>query len=108
MTLKSMSHALAVFRDLDSLCPAQTVQCYLLIASAPADDIHMRDLQDQMGMVSSTTSRNVAYLSKHHRLGKPGLDLIETYSDPHDRRYKRVKLNPRGKQLKARLINLIG
>ncbi|NDH63599.1 MAG: MarR family transcriptional regulator [Alphaproteobacteria bacterium] len=108
MTLKSMAHALAVFRDLDNLCPAQTVQCFLFIASAQNDDIHMRNLQDQMGMVSSSTSRNVAYLSKHHRSGKPGLDLVETYYDPNDGRYKRVKLNTKGGQLKARLIDLIG
>lgn len=108
MSLKILAHALALFRDLDPLVPAQTIQCFLLIASAQGQDIHMRDLQDQMGMVSSSVSRNVAALSQHHRLGKPGLDLVEAYEDPADRRYKRVRLKPKGRQLKARLEHLVG
>lgn len=107
MTLKTLAQALALFRDLDPMVPAQTVQCFLFIASATNEDVHMRDLQDQLGQASSSTSRNVAYLSANHRLGKPGLNLVEAYYDPNDARYKRVKLTTKGRQMKARLEHLV-
>lgn len=107
-TLKTLAQALALFRDLDPTAPVQTVQCFCLIASAPKEDIHMIDLQTQMGLASSSTSRNVAALSAHHRLGKPGMNLVENYFDPLDGRYKRVRLTAKGRQLKARIEHLLG
>lgn len=105
--LRTLGQAIALFRDLDPNVPASTVLCYLHIAAAPQGDIHMRELQDALGVASSSTSRNVAYLSETHRLGKPGLDLVENYYDPLDGRYKRVRLKPKGRTLAVRLQQLM-
>lgn len=105
--LRTLALAVALFRDLDPIIPASTVLCFLHIAAAPNGDIHMRELQDALGIASSSTSRNVAYLSETHRLGRPGLDLVENYIDPLDGRYKRVRLKPRGRTMALRLQQLM-
>lgn len=105
--LRGLYHSVQLFRDLDPELQSQTIVCFLLIAAAPTD-IPMRDLQDTLDMPSSSTSRNVAALSKHHRLGRPGLDLVETYEDPEDRRFKRVRLTARGRALRSRINLLVG
>ena len=103
LPIRRLAQALSLFRDLDPEIPAQQVLCFLLIAAADKEDIHMRDLQSAMGIASSSTTRNVQALSEQHRLGKPGLDLVETYEDSADRRYKRVRLKPKGRTLMMRL-----
>lgn len=92
-------------RAIDPEMPAQTVLTFLLVADEP--DVTMRDLQTRLGLSSAATSRNVAALSKHHRLGKDGADVIEAYEDPTDRRYKRVRLTPKGTALTRRIAQII-
>jgi DNA-binding MarR family transcriptional regulator len=38
-------------------------------------------------------------LSKWHRLGKPGFDLVETVDDPRERRRKLVYLTSKGQRV---------
>lgn len=104
--LRTLNQAIALFRDLDPEIPATTIILFLAVAEAP-EPIGMVDLQNNLGLPSSTTSRNVAYLSETHRLGKSGLGLIERYEDLHNRRAKLVRLTAKGRALKTRLINLI-
>jgi len=106
--LRTLYQAVQMFRDLDPDVPTATLATFLLVAEEGEGDIHMRDLQSAMDSTTSSTSRNVAYLSAHHRLGKPGLGLVETYEDLEDRRFKRVRLTAKGRGLKARLTNLVG
>jgi DNA-binding MarR family transcriptional regulator len=94
-----------MLRAIDPEMPAQTVLTFLIIADEP--DISMRDLQNRLGLASSSTSRNVAALSKHHRLGKDGADVVEAYEDPADRRYKRVRLTGKGAALTRRISQLV-
>ena len=68
----------------------------------------MRDLQVAMNTSSASVSRNVAALTVQHRNGKAGLGLVERYEDKIDRRNTRVRLTTHGKDLKARLTNLMG
>ena len=105
--LRTLYLAVQMFRDLDPELQTQTVVCFLLIAGAK-DNMPMRDLQTMLGMPSSSTSRNVAALSKHHRLGREGLDLVEAYEDLADRRFKLVRLTPKGKAFSNRLNSLMG
>jgi DNA-binding MarR family transcriptional regulator len=105
--LRTLYHAVQLFRDLDPELQTQTVVCFLLVANN-TEPTPMRDLQTALDMPSSSTSRNVAALSKHHRLGKPGLDLVEAYEDRNDRRFKLVRLTPKGQAFKARLLSFLG
>jgi DNA-binding MarR family transcriptional regulator len=104
--LRTLANAISAFRDLDQEIQAQTMLTFLCVAESP-DPIGMRDLQTRLGVASSSTSRNVAALSKHQRVGKAGHDLVEAFEDPADRRSKRVRLTAKGRTFAARLGDLI-
>jgi len=57
------------------------------------------------GLAQSSYSRIVAFLSDHHRLGKPGLDLARATEDLRGRRRKVVRLTPKGTELVAILAD---
>jgi DNA-binding MarR family transcriptional regulator len=82
-------------RDIDPLMPAQTMHVFITIAMNPG--ISMQKLSEKTNLAQSSCSRNVAALSKWHRLGKAGYDLVEAIEDPEDRRQKVMFLNTRGK-----------
>lgn len=63
------------------------------------------ELRTGLNMASSTSSRCLAALSKVHRLGKPGLDLIEWVENPDDRRAKLLYLTTRGRHLVEALLS---
>ncbi len=65
------------------------------------------DLRQSLGMPSSTASRSLAALSKMHRLGKEGLDLIEWVECATDRRQKELYLTRKGTALRNRLVSLV-
>ncbi|TMJ24770.1 MAG: winged helix DNA-binding protein [Alphaproteobacteria bacterium] len=102
-----MYQAVQLFRDLDPELPTKTVVCFVLIANADKD-IPMRDLQNALDTSSSSTTRNVAHLSAHYKPKVPGLGLVEAFEDLNDRRYKRVRLTPKGKAFRIRLDSVMG
>lgn len=104
--IRSLANAIRAFRDLDAEIQAQTVLTFLLVADA-TEPVSMRDLQGRLDISTSSVSRNVAALSKHHRLGKDGLDLVEAYEDPADRRNKVVRLTAKGRAFSSKLTDLL-
>ena len=106
-SLRGIARAIDAFRGLDPEIQAQTIRTFIVIAEA-AEPINMRDLQHKLGIATSSVSRNVAALSKHHRLGKSGHDLVEAYEDINDRRTKLVRLNGKGRAFASRLSDPIG
>nr|WP_245866582.1 MarR family winged helix-turn-helix transcriptional regulator [Kandeliimicrobium roseum] len=64
-----------------------------------------RDLRAALDLPSSSASRNIALLSKLHRLGKPGMSLIEWVDDPEDRRAKLLQLTQKGHSLVANILD---
>jgi DNA-binding MarR family transcriptional regulator len=105
--LHTLANAFTALRDLDQEMQAQTALTFLHIACAAPNDISMRELKGRLGISGSSISRNVAALSKHHRLGKAGHDLVESYEDSMDRRNKLVRLTPKGKSFAFRLSDLL-
>lgn len=93
------------FRKLDPEMQAQQIVIFLTIVGHP--DITMRDLEDRVGLPSSTISRNVAALSKVHRKGQPGHDLVVAYEDTEDRRFKRVRPTQKGNRVFNTLIETL-
>lgn len=93
------------FRKLDTEMQAQQMLIFLIVMRNP--DIGMRDLEDKVGLSGASVSRNVAAMSKVHRKGRPGHDLVEAYEDPEDRRYKKVKPTHKGKMVYASLLGII-
>jgi DNA-binding MarR family transcriptional regulator len=101
VSLSKVAAALEEFRKLDAQMPPQMMQTFLWVCVH--DGITMKDLADRVGISQSSMSRNVAALSKQHRLGKPGYDLIAATEDPAERRRKIVTLTPKGKRVAASL-----
>jgi DNA-binding MarR family transcriptional regulator len=87
---------LKALREIDSYIPTQTAECLLVVAAHPG--ITMQKLSEETGLAQSSCSRNVAMLSKYHRLGKAGYDLVEAVDDPNERRRKIVFLTKNGQK----------
>jgi DNA-binding MarR family transcriptional regulator len=88
---------LSALREIDPYIPAQTIECLLVVAVNPG--ITMQKLSEQTGLAQSSCSRNVAMLSKYHRLGKEGYDLVEAVDDPRERRRKIIYLTTKGQKV---------
>lgn len=84
-----------LFRLADEEVPAQLVTVFCYIASH--DPCHMQAIMEDCGLTANSVSRNTDWLSKTHRLGKPGMDLIRKEVDPVDSRRKIVTLTSKGR-----------
>ena len=93
------------FRKLDADMTIHQAVCFMYVVKY--NGITMKELADRIGIAQSSTSRNVAALSKWHRLGKEGLDLVEAIEDPAERRKKRVSLTPKGKLMAEQLRSIV-
>jgi DNA-binding MarR family transcriptional regulator len=94
---KALRLVQAILRDLREVDPwmgLQTAECFLVIAARPG--ITMQELCEETGLAQSSASRNVALLSKWHRLGKPGADWVTNNPDPAERRRKVMHLTDKG------------
>lgn len=93
--LRTLTSVLSRFRSEDAEMPIQQMVVLLWVASNEGKT--QRELRASLDMASSTSSRNLAALSKVHRLGKEGLGLIDFIDDPLDRRAKQLWLTPKGR-----------
>lgn len=105
-SLRKMFRLVEAFRTLDSEMPVQQCATFLYVALNDKNDISIQAVSKATGQGSSSTSRNIAALSKVIKVGKPGLDLIETRENPYDRRYKTVHLTEKGRRF-AESLGLI-
>lgn len=103
--LSALARAVEEFRKLDPDLPSQTVATFLYVCLH--EGCPMKDIADGLGLAQSTTSRNVAALSKWHRLRKPGLNLVDAKEDFYERRRKLVTLTPRGRKLRDELLTIM-
>ena len=93
------------FRKLDTEMQAQQMIIFLSVMGKP--DMTMSELEDIVGLSGAAVSRNVAALSKVHRKGRPGHDLIVAYEDPEDRRFKRVRPTHKGTMVYNALLETL-
>ena len=95
-------------RDIDPDFPLVACLIFLAVAGA-SEPPTMQELQQVTDAPQSTISRCVQMMSARsvHRAGKrqvkPGHDIVRSFEDPLDTRFKRVELTPKGKALLRRL-----
>lgn len=89
-------------REIDDKIPSQTAHCLMEIALRPG--MTMQQLSEATGLSQSSCSRNVAALSKWHRLGTPGYDLVEAIEDPAERRRKIMFLTGKGRDRVRKIL----
>lgn len=89
-------------RIIDKDMPVQTMLVLFWVALNEGG--LQRDMINDLDMPNSSASRNLSALSKTHRLGTPGLNLIEWKKDIMDRRTKRLALTPLGRTVVLGLL----
>ena len=88
-----------MFMKLDNTqeVPLQSMAVFWYVATY--QNCSKKDIEFFFKMSKASTSRMTDYISRYHRLGKPGLGLISKEQDPKDKRKTILKLTRRGKDL---------
>lgn len=86
-----------LLRLLDRELPAQVMATLFYVASH--NNCHKAAMEEDLNFSTASGSRNTDWLSQHHRLNKPGLNLITKEPDPTNKRRTQLKLTPKGMQL---------
>jgi DNA-binding MarR family transcriptional regulator len=83
-----------LFRTQDTEVPGQLVSVFCYIASH--NPCNLQAIEKALALSPNSVSRNTDWLSSHHRLGKPGMNLITKKVDPLNYRRRVVELTPKG------------
>ena len=95
----NLLRVLHMFMKLDKSqeVPLQAIAVFWFVATY--QNCSKKDIEDHFKMSKASASRITDYLSRYHRLGKPGLGLISKEQDPNDKRKTLLKLTRKGKDL---------
>lgn len=96
MELRDALRLCASIREIDPEMPLQQAHCFLLIAEVE-EGMSLSDLARKAGIGLATASRYVGALGKINRHRESGLQLIESFEDPMERRKKIIRLTAKGK-----------
>ena len=89
--------AFELLRLMDREIPGQLVSAFFYVCAH--NGCHKLALEQDLGLKTSSASRLTDWLSDYHRLGKPGLGLIEKSVDPSNRRRQFLRLTAKGHAL---------
>ncbi|TWG60756.1 helix-turn-helix domain-containing protein [Aminobacter sp. J44] len=104
-TYNRASKFIQLLRKHQTDMPMQMADVLLAIARRPG--LTMAELAEEVDLAQSSCSRNVAALSEYHRLGKPGLGLVEAVIDPREPRRRAIFLTQKGKVFVTQLMRAI-
>jgi DNA-binding MarR family transcriptional regulator len=109
LELVKLQRVMQEFRSLDKEMQAQTMLAFLYIAERDSQGIEttVLDVGTYLDLSSASATRNVQALSKVHRYGKEGHDLVYTAENPRKRTEKFIYLSDKGKALCKRLEGYI-
>ena len=87
----NLLRVLHMFMKLDNTqqVPLQSMAVFWYVATY--QNCSKKDIEDHFKMSKASTSRITDYISRYHRLGKPGLGLISKEQDPNDKRKTLLK-----------------
>lgn len=104
-TYNSAQQFIRLLRNQQNEMPMQQADVLLTIARRPG--LTMAELAEEVDLAQSSCSRNVAALSDYHRLGKPGLGLVEAVIDPRNPRRRLMYLTQKGKVFVTHLMRTL-
>ena len=98
---------LTLFMKLDNTqeVPLQAIAVFWYVATY--QKCSKKDIEEYFKMSKASASRMTDYISRYHRLGKPGLALITKEQDPKDKRRTLLKLTRKGKDLIEKSFNTL-
>ena len=95
-------------RKFDPLLESQAIAIFFVVClEGGKDGISMQDISEKLDLAQSTVSRNVFKLSFTNRHRERGIDLLEAFEDPMERRRKLVKLTAKGRRVYETLSELV-
>jgi DNA-binding MarR family transcriptional regulator len=94
-----------LIRLYDREVPAQVLATLFYIGSH--NDCHKTALEEDLNFTTASSSRNTDRLSKDHRLGKAGFDLITKEVEEHAPRRQRLKLTRKGEDLMNQIKSIL-
>jgi DNA-binding MarR family transcriptional regulator len=95
-------------RKFDPLLESQAIAIFFVVCLDGGEDgISMQDISEKLDLAQSTVSRNVFKLSFTNRHRERGIDLLEAFEDPMERRRKLVKLTAKGRRVYDTLSDLV-
>ena len=94
-----------LLRFYDREIPAQVLATLFYIGSH--NDCHKTALEEDLNFTTASSSRNTDKLSKDHRLGKAGFDLITKEVEEQAPRRQRLKLTRKGEDLMNQIKQIL-
>lgn len=95
---------LSKVQQVDSEMPIQQMMC-LLVISQSEEGMSLTDVAKRVNISMTTASRYIGSLGKLNRRREEGLNYIESYEDPMERRKKIIRLTKKGE---IALRNMLG
>jgi DNA-binding MarR family transcriptional regulator len=105
--LSKLSRAPEELRTLDPELGTHTALVFITVAQAMPDGITQHELGIKLGMTTSTTQRNVKYLTKHRGVDEAGHDLIEVTTPRENGKMRLLRITPKGKRIAAKLAKML-
>ena len=94
-----------LLRLYDREVPAQVLATLFYIGSH--NDCHKTALEEDLNFTTASSSRNTDKLSKDHRLGKAGLDLIVKETEAVSPFRQRLRLTKKGEDLMTQIKSIL-
>ena len=94
-----------LLRFYDREIPAQVLATLFYIGSH--NDFHKTALEEDLNFTTASSSRNTDKLSKNHRLGKAGYDLIVKETEEVSPYRQRLKLSKKGEDLMTQIKQIL-
>ena len=94
-----------LIRLYDREVPAQVLATLFYIGSH--NDCHKTALEEDLNFTTASSSRNIDKLSKDHRLGKAGFDLIIKEVEEQAPKRQRLKLTRKGEDLMNQIKQIL-
>jgi len=104
--LHTLVRATKLLREASDQITPQQMQMLWEIALRPG--LTQQELASATGLNLSSISRNLMALGEWHRLGKKGLEFVETTEDPNERRRQIAFLTTKGRTFVRRMLKELG
>ena len=85
--------------------PLQQLMCLLVVAKDP-EGLSLTEIARRADISLTTASRYVAALGKQNRKREEGLNLVESYEDPMERRKKIIRLTIKGQATLKKILGV--
>ena len=90
-------------QQVDAEMPIQQIMC-LLVISQSEEGMSLTDIAKRVNISMTTASRYIGSLGKINRRKEEGLNYIESYEDPMERRKKIIRLSKKGEIALRRML----